>query len=133
MTHYLTALVTLLAVLTFFWTTLRVATARGKYDVKAPATSGPEEFDRYFRVQMNTLEQIVAFLPALMICAILTSDMLAFILGSSWLVGRILYAQTYMAAAEKRGPGFLISFLSLVGLILAGGYGGIRMLITGPV
>lgn len=105
---------------------------RVRHKIMAPATTGHPEFERAFRVQMNTLEQIVAFLPALMICAILTSDMLAFILGSGWLVGRILYAQTYMAAAEKRGPGFLISFLSLFGLILAGGYGGIRMLITGP-
>ena len=126
-------LLILLVLIFYIAVTVNCGRMRVRHKILAPATTGHPEFERAFRVQMNTLEQIVAFLPALMICAILTSDMLAFILGSSWLVGRILYAQTYMAAAEKRGPGFLISFLSLVGLILAGGYGGIRMLITGPV
>ena len=125
-------LLILLVLIFYIAVTVNCGRMRVRHKILAPATTGHPEFERAFRVQMNTLEQIVAFLPALMICAILTSDMLAFILGSSWLVGRILYAQTYMAAAEKRGPGFVISFLSLVGLILAGGYGGIRMLITGP-
>jgi hypothetical protein len=42
-----------------------VGRARAKYGVKAPAISGPEAFDRIFRVQQNTLEGLVVFLPGL--------------------------------------------------------------------
>ncbi|MEY3260280.1 MAG: hypothetical protein RIT46_1109 [Pseudomonadota bacterium] len=122
MTHYLTALVTLLAVLTFFWTTLRVATARGKYDVKAPATSGPEEFDRYFRVQMNTMEGLIQFLPSLWIFALFGNEKIGAVLGLIWIVGRILYALAYVKDPATRGRGFMIAGLSMLALQLGGLY-----------
>jgi len=46
-----------------------VGRARGKYKVKAPATTGDPAFERAFRVQMNTLESAVAFLPVLWLFA----------------------------------------------------------------
>ena len=49
-----TGLVTLIAVIVYGWTGIRVARARAKYDVKAPATAGHPDFDRVFRVQANT-------------------------------------------------------------------------------
>ncbi len=85
MTAYpLTALATLLAVLIFFWTTIKVGQARGKYDIKAPATSGHEMFDRAFRVQMNTLEALAVFLPSLWIYAITVGDLGSGVTGLVW-------------------------------------------------
>ena len=120
MTHNLTALVTLLAVLTFFWTALRVGMARGKYEVKAPATSGPEEFDRYFRVQMNTMEGLIQFLPSLWIFALFANEKIGAVLGLIWIVGRIMYALAYVKDPATRGRGFMIAGLSMLALQLGG-------------
>jgi hypothetical protein len=79
-----TALVTVLAVLFYFFVATRVAAARGKYGVKLPAISGHPDFDRVFRVQMNTLEWMPIFLPLLWLCAIYFSDAVAALLGLLW-------------------------------------------------
>lgn len=116
----LTAIVTVLAVLMFFWTILLVGRMRGKHGIDAPATTGNPEFERAFRVQMNTLEQIVVFLPLLwlsnsyfMIMPYLTGA-----LGLVWVVGRIVYALGYLAEPSKRSMGFLISLLATAGLLI---------------
>ena len=59
------ALVTLATLLLLFGCVWLVSAARGRHKVRAPATTGPEEFERAYRVQMNTLENAVIFLPAL--------------------------------------------------------------------
>lgn len=120
MTHNLTALITLLAVLTFFWTALRVAVARGKYGVKAPTTMGHEVFERHFRVQMNTMEGLIQFLPSLWIFALFANERIGAALGLIWIVGRILYALAYVKDPAKRGRGFAISGLSLALLQIGG-------------
>ena len=74
---HLTAIVTLLAVMFYFYTSVQVARARVAYDVKAPAISGNPDFERIFRVQMNTLEWMPIFLPALWLFAIYLSDLTA--------------------------------------------------------
>src|SRR5271168_1855610 len=61
MPHY-TALVTVLAVLFYFYTGARVPGARRQFGVPAPAISGNPDFERVFRVQMNTLECMPIFL-----------------------------------------------------------------------
>lgn len=116
----LTAIVTVLAVLMFFWTGLLVARMRGKHDIKAPATTGNPEFDRAFRVQMNTLEQIVVFLPLLWLSNSYFMPMpyLTGALGLVWIVGRVMYATGYMADPSKRSTGFLISLLATAGLLI---------------
>ena len=116
----LIALVTLLTVLLMFVTALMVGRARGAYGVHAPATSGHPAFDRAFRVQMNTLEQAVMFLPALWVAGTLGNATLAAAFGAVWLVGRIWYAVAYLKAAEHRGAGFVIGFLALVALLVEG-------------
>jgi glutathione S-transferase len=103
-----TALVTCLAVLVYFLIGFRVGQARGTYGVKAPATAGHPDFERIFRVQMNTLEWMPIFLPALWLFAIYISDAIAAVLGLVWVVGRILYMTGYVEAANKRGSGFAI-------------------------
>jgi glutathione S-transferase len=113
-----TALVSLLALLVYIWTSLKVGGARAKYKTPAPATSGPPEFERAFRVQMNTLEQIVLFLPVLWLFAAVWGDKTAAVIGVIWPIGRIIYARAYYVAAEKRGPGFGLTFLPSIVLLL---------------
>ena len=105
MFHF-TALVTCLAILFYFMTSVEVARARAKFGIKAPAISGNPDFERVFRVQMNTLEWLPIFLPALWLFAIYISDAVAAVLGLVWIAGRILYMTGYSKAANKRGSGF---------------------------
>jgi glutathione S-transferase len=105
MFHF-TALVTCLAILFYFLTGMQVAKARAAFGIKAPAISGNPDFERVFRVQMNTLEWLPIFLPALWLFAIYLSDMIAAALGLVWIVGRIFYMTGYAKAANKRGLGF---------------------------
>lgn len=104
--YHLTALVTCLALLAYFLISFQVGKARATYGVKAPAVSGNPDFERIYRVQMNTLEWMPVFLPALWLFAIYVSDAIAAALGVVWIIGRILYMIGYTKAANKRGPGF---------------------------
>ena len=69
--YQFTALVSLLAILFYFFTSTRVARARAKFGVAAPAITGNADFERVFRVQMNTLE----WLPILMVSLWLSQSM----------------------------------------------------------
>jgi glutathione S-transferase len=105
---HLTALVTCLAVAFFFFTTTQVSRARAAFGIKAPATSGHPDFERVFRVQMNTLEWMPIFLPALWLFAVYINDAAAAALGAMWIVGRIMYWSGYKQAANKRSTGFAV-------------------------
>jgi glutathione S-transferase len=106
--YHFTALVTCLAILFYFFTCAKVARARIQFGVKLPAISGNPDFERVFRVQMNTLEWLPIFLPSLWLFAIYISDPIAAALGVLWIAGRILYMNGYLQAAEKRSPGFFV-------------------------
>jgi glutathione S-transferase len=116
----LSAAVTVLAVLLGLYTMMLVGRMRGRHGVQAPAVTGAPEFERAFRVQMNTLEQVVLFLPVLWLATLypVVSGYLAPGLGLVWIIGRVLYASGYMAAAAKRSSGFLISGVALLGLLV---------------
>jgi glutathione S-transferase len=111
MFHF-TAIVTCLAIAFYFFTTILVAKARVKFGIKAPAVSGHPDFERVFRVQMNTLEWLPIFLPSLWLYAIYISDPWAAVFGMIWILGRILYTTGYSQAAEKRSMGFGIQALA---------------------
>ena len=111
-------LVTAIALCMYIAFAFNVGKAREKFGVKAPATTGNEQFERFYRVQMNTLEQLAVFLPALGLFAINVRDGYAALLGSVWVVGRLIYARDYYADPAKRGKGFMISFLSAIILLL---------------
>src|SRR5690242_5880596 len=115
--YHFTALVTLLALMFYFYTSMGVARARAKFGIKAPAISGNADFERVFRVQMNTLEWLPIFLPSLWLFAVYVSDAGAAALGLVWIVGRIVYMQGYTAAAPKRSPGFFIQSLATAALL----------------
>ncbi len=122
--YHLTALVTCLAILFYFFTTIQVSKARAAFGVKLPATSGNADFERVFRVQMNTLEWMPIFLPSLWLFAIYISDPIAAALGLVWIAGRVLYLIGYSQAVAKRGRGFFIQ--ALAGIVLwAGSLGAI--------
>ncbi|MGB8399003.1 MAPEG family protein, partial [Bradyrhizobium sp.] len=109
---HLTAIVTCLAVLFYFFTGIQVAKARAAFGIKAPAITGHPDFERVFRVQMNTLEWMPVFLPSLWLFAIYVSDPIAAALGVVWIAGRFLYLTGYSQAAEKRSRGFGIQALA---------------------
>jgi glutathione S-transferase len=111
MFHF-TALVTCLAVGLYFFTCVQVAKARAAFGIKVPAITGNPDFERVFRVQMNTLEWMPIFLPSLWLFAIYISDPVAAAIGVVWIVGRILYMTGYSQAAEKRGRGFGVQALA---------------------
>ena len=123
MFHF-TAIVTCLAILTYFLTTIQVSRARVRFGVKVPATTGSPDFERVFRVQMNTLEWMPIFLPSLWLFAIYISDPIAAALGLVWIVGRILYMTGYAQAADKRGRGFGIQAIAAI-LLWLGALGAI--------
>jgi glutathione S-transferase len=122
MTH-LPALITLLTVLLLFGTMLAVGRARGKYAIKAPATSGHPAFERAYRVQMNTLESTVIFLPTLWLAANYGFSGWAGIAGLVWIVGRVWYALAYLKEPTKRGPGFAVAMLGWLALLVMAGIG----------
>lgn len=128
--YHFTALVTCLAILFYFFTSVRVARARAAYGVKAPAIAGNPDFERVFRVQMNTLEWMPIFLPSLWLFAVYVSDPIAALLGLVWIAGRILYMTGYSRAVEKRAPGFLIQILAC-GVLLLGTLGAIAWRLVG--
>lgn len=114
--YHFTALVTLLAILFFFFTSVNVSRSRTSTGVKVPATSGHPDFERAFRIQMNTLEWMPIFLPSLWLFAIYISDAIAAGIGAVWIIGRIVYFIGYSQAAAKRGPGFAIQAIAAIAL-----------------
>jgi uncharacterized MAPEG superfamily protein len=125
------ALVTLLTILLHIWITMRVGSMRAKTGVKAPATTGDPAFERSYRVQMNTIESTVIFLPGLWIAALYGHATLATILGAVWILGRIWYALGYARAAEARTPGFTVSTLAASALLIDAFVGLARSLSVG--
>jgi uncharacterized MAPEG superfamily protein len=107
-----------LALLEYFVFSTLVGRARGKYNVPAPAISGHPVFDRYFRAHQNTLEQLVIFVPSMLIFSRVFDPRIAAGLGVVFIVGRALYFRGYVADAAKRGTGFLIGALAQVALLL---------------
>jgi glutathione S-transferase len=116
----LSAAVTILAILVMVYTFVLVGRTRSRHNVQAPAMSGHPEVERALRVQGNTLEQVVIFLPLLWLATAYfhVVGWLPAVLGLVWCVGRMVYAQGYMAAAEKRELGFMITALASFGLLV---------------
>jgi hypothetical protein len=106
------------ALLQFFWFGWQVGVARGKYSIAAPAVSGNESFERVFRVHMNTLEQLVVFLPALWIFASYISPLWAAGIGAVFIVGRALYARSYVRDPKSRSAGFALTALPELALLI---------------
>lgn len=113
------AVVIVLALVQYVAFGMLVGWARGKYGVKAPAVTGHETFDRYFRVHQNTLELLVAFVPAIWLFGMYVDPTWAALLGLVYLVARVLYLRGYVADPAKREVGFALSVLPVF-VLLAG-------------
>ena len=124
----LVALLTIVALLEYTWFGIEVARARSRFEITPPATTGHPDFERYFRVQQNTTEQLLVFLPALWLAGWFVSDSMAAILGLGFVVGRALYARGYWQAAERRGTGFLIGEIATGLLLIVGLVGALASL-----
>ena len=114
----LVALVTVFSLMLYFYMGIKVGVARGKFNVPAPATTGHPEFERTFRVQMNTLEWLPIFLASLWLFSIFVHDYIAAALGAIWIVGRYIYMQGYIDAPEKRSAGFAIQALATLVMLV---------------
>jgi len=121
----LTILAVMLALLQFVYFGIEVGRARGRFGVQAPAVSGHPEFERYFRVHVNTLEQLIVVVPSAFAFAYLVGDLWAAIAVAVYVVGRFIYFRSYVADPASRGRGFLLSALPgwvmVIGSIIAAG------------
>ena len=122
-------IVTLLAVIQLLAFGFLVGKARMQFNIKAPATTGNETFERYFRVQMNTLETLVVLLPALWIAAHYWSPPLMAAIGAVYLVGRQVYLHRYVRDPASRSLGYGLSFLPTAILAVLGLVGAVRVLL----
>lgn len=124
------ALVIVLALFEFFVFQAMVGRARGRYGVPAPATTGNEIFERHFRVQQNTLEQLLLFLPSIWLFATFISATWAAALGAVFLLGRAIYAVGYVRDPKSRGLGFGLTILPNLALMVGALVGAIRGIIA---
>ena len=113
------AFVSVLALLMYVGIFIATGRARARYGIRAPAVTGAPEFERIFRVQQNTIEQLVWFLPSLWLFAVYGSSLWAGLLGLVWVGARAYYAVTYCREPDSRGPGFVVAMIA-AGLLLAG-------------
>ena len=116
----LVGIVIALALLEYIVITFRCGQARARHGIPAPSTTGETEFERYFRVQQNTVEQLVVFLPAILLFGFYVSAPVGAGLGLVFVLGRAMYARGYYTDPANRGPGFALTILSNVTLTLGG-------------
>ena len=115
-----------LALAQFLFFCFAVGKARGTYKVAAPATTGNEMFERYFRVQMNTLELLVIFVPSMLIFGQYFGAYIAAALGIIYLIGRMIYFMSYVKDPKSRSMGYGLSALPVMILLVGAIIGAIR-------
>ena len=119
-------LIVLLALLQYTWFTIRVGANRGKYHVDAPACEGDEAWARLFRVQQNTLEQLIVMIPATYAFAYYVSGLWVLLPCGIFIIGRFMYSAEYIKDPKTRVPGMSLTLAtnavlvvgSLVGLLM---------------
>jgi glutathione S-transferase len=112
------AIVTVLMLVQFFVFAILVSRARVKNNILAPAISGNETFERYFRIHQNTMEQLVVVLPALWLFGWYVEPLSAAAMGLVFIAGRWMYCSAYVKDPAKRAIGFVIGNLAQTVLLL---------------
>ena len=113
-----TVIVTFLALAQYMFFGIQVGSMRGKHNIDAPSMSGHDEFDRMNRVHQNTLEQLVVFIPALWMHAYYANPLYGALIGLVFVAGRFIYRSEYLKNPASRGPGFAMSFIPSVVLLV---------------
>lgn len=121
-------IVTMLALIELAVFSLLVGNARTKYGIKAPATTGNETFERFYRVHYNTIEQLLLFIPGIWAFGYYISDSWAAGIGAVFLVGRVVYAVSYVRNPESRSAGMGLSILPCYVLVIGGLVGAVMAL-----
>ena len=119
----LTAIVTLLAILVTIGTAILVARTRRSTGIQPPAMGGDPRLERALRVQGNTVESFIVFLPALWLAALYFQGWVPPVIGLVWCVGRIVFAAGYMSSADRRHVGFTVGMLSILILVILAAIG----------
>ena len=122
----LAGLVTLLSLVIYMWMAVQIGKARVAHEIPAPRSDGPDDFLRVLRVHGNTMEGLILFLPTLWLFALTIGDVWAALVGVIYPISRLIYAQGYYAAADKRGSGFTLGLVSIA-ILLIGGVVGLSM------
>jgi uncharacterized membrane protein YecN with MAPEG domain len=104
-------IITVLALVQYIFFGIQVGGARQKSGVKAPATSGDQQFECVNRVHQNTLEQLVVFIPALWLYAHYVNPLWGAGMGVVYLIGRFIYSAAYTKDPSSRSLGFMLTFL----------------------
>lgn len=113
-----TVIVTFLALGQYVLFGVQVGSMRGKHGIKAPAQTGHPEFERMSRVHLNTMEQLVLFLPALWMQAYYANPLFGAVVGMVYVVGRFVYRAEYLKDPDSRGLGFTMSFIPSATLLI---------------
>ncbi len=121
-------LIVLLALLQYVWFTMRVGLSRGKFNINAPACEGDETWERLFRVQQNTMEQLILLIPASYAFAYYMSPDWVLLPGGIFIIGRFLYSAEYVKDPKSRGPGMGLTLLANVVLLLGALFGLLRFM-----
>jgi uncharacterized membrane protein YecN with MAPEG domain len=122
--------VVLLAVLQYLVIGMLVGRARVKYKIAAPACTGNPIFERWFRVQQNSLELLIAFIPAMWLFGWWVSPTWATGIGIVFIAARIIYAVQYVKDPKTRELGAGLSFLTTIVLVVGALYGLLRVAFT---
>ncbi|NXO31561.1 LTC4S synthase, partial [Cisticola juncidis] len=99
--HWL-AVVTVLGVLEQAYFFLQVIYARRLFGISPPKISGPPEFERIFRAQVNSSEYFPIFLALLWQAGLFFHQGLAAALGVLYLCARYCYFMGYKASSAER-------------------------------
>ena len=125
----LTALVTIAALIEYSVFAGLVAVARGRSGVKAPAITGDPVFERYFRVQQNTLERLIIFIPSLWIYSYYNGGKIAAALGVVFILARAAYCVMYVRSPDKRSLAFGVGELANTALMVGAAVGAVRSML----
>ncbi len=123
-------LATIGSLLFYFATGFQVGRGRAAHGVPAPAMTGHPQFERLVRVQANTLEWLVIYIPCLWMFALYFDGRVAAAVGAVWIVGRVIYARAYARDPSTRTLGFMIQASATLILLVGGLFGAIRAVMS---
>ena len=109
----LIAIITVMILIQTLFFGFEVGKARGKYNIKAPAVSGDENFDRHYRIHQNTIEQIIIFIPSLWLFGYFVNNNVAAALGVLFIIGRLVFRNAYLKNPASREIGFMMGFIPM--------------------